>query len=95
MGLALLRSHSYQIAVDNLLEAIGDHDASAFEHSYGVSINDESSIQKMVDAKTLTIEKLMELAPAGTVDPTPYLYNTTLYTAAVSIQLLSHAHLLL
>ena len=37
MGLALLRSHSYQNAVDNLLEAIGDHDASAFEHSFGVS----------------------------------------------------------
>ena len=43
-------------------------------------------IQKdVVDAKTLTIEKLMELASAGTVDPTPYLYITTLYTAAVSI----------
>ena len=41
-------------------------------------------IQKLMNAKTLTIEKLMELAPEDFVDPSPYLYNTTLYAAAVS-----------
>lgn len=82
MGLAYLRSHSYQNAIDDLLQTIEGHDASALERSFGVSINDDAGIQKMVDAKTLTVEKLMELAPAGTIDPTPYLYNTTLYVAA-------------
>ncbi len=84
MGLAYLRSRSYQNAVEDLLQAIDRHDASALERSFGVSINDGEGIQRMVDAKTLTIEKLMELAPADFVDPSPYLYNTTLYAAAVS-----------
>ncbi|KAL7499289.1 hypothetical protein ACHAWT_006910 [Skeletonema menzelii] len=82
MGLAYLRSLSYQNAVEDLLQAIDGHDASALERSFGVSINDGEGIQKMVNAKTLTIEKLMELAPPDVVDPTPYLYNTTLYAAA-------------
>lgn len=35
-----------------------------------------------MDAKTVTIANLMEIAPAGTIDPTPSLYNTTMYTMA-------------
>ena len=27
-------------------------------------------------------KKLMELAPSGTIDPTPFLYDTTCYVAA-------------
>jgi hypothetical protein len=84
MGLAYLRSHAYQNAIEDLLQTIEGHDASALERSFGVSVNDDASIQNMINAKTLTIEKLMELTPPGTVDPTPYLYNTTLYVAAVS-----------
>jgi hypothetical protein len=34
----------------------------------------------LVASKTLTISKLLTLCPAGTLDPTPYLYNTTMYT---------------
>lgn len=29
-----------------------------------------------------TISRLMEIAPAGTIDPTPFLYDTTCYFAA-------------
>jgi len=36
----------------------------------------------LVQAKTVTINKLMHLVPTGTPDPTPFLYNTTMYTAA-------------
>lgn len=32
--------------------------------------------------KALTIGKLMEIAPAGTVDPTPFIYDSTMYTMA-------------
>ena len=39
-------------------------------------------LQELVDAKTVTIAKLMEIAPAGTIDPTPSLYNTTMYAMA-------------
>jgi len=92
MGLAYLRSHSYKSAVEDLLQAIDRHDASALEPSFGVSINDDVGIQKLMNAKTLTIEKLMELAPEDFVDPSPYLYNTTLYAAAglMSVAFLSN-----
>lgn len=33
-------------------------------------------------SKALTIGKLMELVPAGTADPTPFIYDSTLYTMA-------------
>ena len=82
LGLAALRSHSHQNAIDDLLRTIEGYDSSAMERAFGVAIDDDAGIQRMVDAKTLTIEKLMELAPPGTVDPTPYLYNTTLQVGA-------------
>ena len=37
----------------------------------------------MTDAKTVTIAKLMEIAPAGTIDPTPNLYSATMVFMAV------------
>lgn len=43
-----------------------------------------------LQAKTLTIGKLMEIAPQGTMDPTPFIYDSTMYTMAglmVSTQL--------
>lgn len=82
MGLAYLRSHSHHNAMQDLLHTVETHDASAMERSFGCSIQDEATIQKLIDAKTLTIEKLMEMAPAGTVDPTPFLYDSTCYVAA-------------
>ena len=82
MGLAYLRSYSYNNAMQDLLHTVEAHDASALERTFGVSSSDNEAIEKLVDAKTLTIEKLMELAPVGTIDPTPFLYDTTCYVAA-------------
>ena len=78
--------------MQELLHTVEAHDSTALEQSFGVSISDKDSIQTLVDAKTLTIEKLMELAPPGTIDPTPFLYDTTLYCAAglMSIAALSN-----
>ena len=35
---------------------------------------------ELIAAKTLTINKLLVLCPPGTIDPTPHLYDTTMYT---------------
>jgi hypothetical protein len=35
---------------------------------------------ELMAAKTLTISRLMAIAPPGTIDPTPHLYDTTMYT---------------
>ena len=57
MGLAYLRSYSYDNAMENLLKTVEDYDLLALCRSFGVSSSDQESIQKLVDAKTLTIEK--------------------------------------
>ena len=43
-------------------------------------------------SKTLTISKLLEIAPVGTVDPSPYIYDNTMYAMAglMSIAAISH-----
>lgn len=41
-----------------------------------------SQASQLLATKTLTISKLMVLAPPGTLDPTPHLYDTTMYTLA-------------
>ncbi|MYK27473.1 MAG: hypothetical protein F4048_02205, partial [Gammaproteobacteria bacterium] len=35
-----------------------------------------------VAANTVTVSKLLEIAPAGTPDPTPSIYNLTMYVMA-------------
>tara|TARA_A100001011_G_scaffold71154_1_gene72922 strand:- start:625 stop:924 length:300 start_codon:yes stop_codon:yes gene_type:complete len=54
-------------------------DPARFTEKFGAPI---SELQSLLDAKTVTISKLMEIAPAGTIDPTPSLYNTTMYAMA-------------
>ena len=73
MGLAYLRSYSYDNAMHELLRTIQAHDASALERTFGVSISDEKAMRSLIEAKTITIERVLELAPMGTVDPTPFL----------------------
>jgi len=54
-------------------------DPAAFQDKFGVDLG---SAQTLIEAKTLTISKLMTIMPPGTVDPTPFLYNNTMYTMA-------------
>ena len=54
-------------------------DPAAFEAKFGAPIN---QLSDLVAAKTVTIGKLMEIAPSGTVDPTPSIYNSTMYAMA-------------
>jgi hypothetical protein len=54
-----------------------------------------SQLEELVGAKTVTISKLMEIAPAGTVDPTPSLYNSTMYAMAGLLIIAFFANLLI
>lgn len=80
MGLAYMRSQSVHDATRDLLNKI--EDTAAFEHTFGCSASDIYAVQTLVDAKTITIARLMELVPPGTMDPTPFLYDSTCYAAA-------------
>ena len=50
-----------------------------FATHFGAPVSD---IEQLVAAKTVTLPKLMEIAPSGTIDPSANLYNTTMYVMA-------------
>lgn len=80
MGLAFMRSKSVESAIENLLATVEDKDA--FERAFGCPLEDNETVQTLIDAKTITIGRLMEVVPTGTIDPTPFLYDSTCYVAA-------------
>ena len=54
-------------------------DPAVFKAKFGAAIE---QIDALVKGKTVTIPKLMEIAPSGTIDPTATLYNSTMYLMA-------------
>ena len=54
-------------------------DPGIFKAKFGAAIE---QLNKLVEGKTVTIPKLMEIAPTGTIDPTSTLYNSTMYLMA-------------
>ena len=77
VAITSLRENAVQRAINDLASRV---DPAAFQAKFGAGID---QLQTLVDAKTVTIGKLMEIAPTGTVDPTPGLYNSTMYLMAV------------
>lgn len=51
-----------------------------FRAAFGAGLD---QLDLLVGQRTVTIAKLMEIAPVGTVDPTSGIYNTTMYLMAV------------
>ncbi len=77
LAITSLREISVKNAINDLVSKI---DPAAFQAKFGAGMD---QLDQLVSAKTVTISKLMEIAPAGTVDPTSSLYNTTMYLMAV------------
>jgi MFS family permease len=77
VAITSLREISVTNAVNDLMSKV---DPAAFQAKFGASIN---NAEQLIAAKTVTITKLMEIAPPGTIDPTSSLYNTTMYLMAV------------
>jgi len=87
LAIGQLRSASRDAAITDLAARI---DPARFRDTFGAGL---SELPALVEARTVTISKLMEIAPAGTVDPTASLYNTTMYlmAALLFIALVSNA----
>ena len=77
LAITSLREISVKNAINDL---VGKIDPTTFQEKFGAGLN---QLDQLVAAKTVTINKLMEIAPSGTVDPTSGLYNTTMYLMAV------------
>lgn len=84
-----LKSISEKAAITDLLSKI---DPVAFQEKFG---SDMSAVDALIEAKTVTVAKLMEIAPNGVMDPTPFLYDTSFYTIAAAIGVGAVAHCLI
>jgi MFS family permease len=74
--LTSLRGSSYEQACIDLAAKCNPQ---LFEEKFGAGVGE---LQALVDAKTVTISRLLEILPAGTLDPTPAIYDSTMYTMA-------------
>ena len=73
LSITELRSYSLNQAINDLVQKI---DPSKFLDKFGAPVE---QLDQLVAAKTVSIARLMEIVPEGTIDPTPSLYNTTMY----------------
>jgi len=77
LAITTLRENAVSKAISDLVTKI---DPREFQTAFGAS---SEQLEQLVAAKTVTISKLMEIVPLGTPDPTPNLYNTTMYLMAL------------
>lgn len=73
LAITKLRESSRRDAIENLA---GKVDPQAFQEQFGTGID---QLQLLIQKKTVTIPKLMAIAPPGTPDPTATLYNSTMF----------------
>eukprot|EP01123_Difflugia_compressa_P010693 TRINITY_DN3985_c0_g1_i1.p1 TRINITY_DN3985_c0_g1~~TRINITY_DN3985_c0_g1_i1.p1 ORF type:complete len:534 (+),score=54.46 TRINITY_DN3985_c0_g1_i1:132-1604(+) len=76
MIITRLRSIAERNAINQLVDTV---DPAVFMQRFGASLD---QLDVLIKAKTVTINKLLQIAPPGTIDPTPFLYNSTMYVAA-------------
>ncbi|MGE0482981.1 MAG: OFA family MFS transporter [Gammaproteobacteria bacterium] len=76
LAITTLREHAVTRAIADLVQQI---EPARFEVAFGAGVG---QLDQLVAANTVTIAKLMEIAPPGTVNPTAGLYNQTMYLMA-------------
>jgi len=82
-----LRENAINNAIRDLASRV---DPQAFREKFGAGVD---QLHVLVEQRTVTISKLMEIAPSGTADPTNSVYNNTMYlmAALLLIALISNA----
>jgi MFS family permease len=76
LAITSLRENSLQGAIERLAPQVNP---AAFAAKFGAPV---SQLQTLVTQKTVTLSKLMEIAPHGTADPASTLYNSTMVLMA-------------
>jgi MFS family permease len=87
VAITTLRARALDSALRDLAARV---DPARFERAFGAGFD---QLDALVKQQTVTIAKLMEIAPTGTVDPTPSLYNLTMYlmAALLAVALVANA----
>lgn len=76
LAITSLRESAIARAIEQLASQVNPVD---FQTRFGAGLD---QLDQLVAAQTVTIARLMEIAPNGTVDPTSSLYNSTMYLMA-------------
>ena len=86
-AITYLRDFSVKASIHDLASKV---EPTAFETHFDAPL---SNLEELIVAKTVTIGKLLEIAPPGTSDPTPNLYNITMLAMAGLLALASFANM--
>jgi hypothetical protein len=76
LAITTLRERTLRAAVEKLARAVNPQ---SFESAFGAGLD---QLPTLIDQKTVTVAKLMKIAPPGTHDPSSTLYNSTMYLMA-------------
>ena len=79
LAITSLRESAIARAIENLASQVNP---VAFQAQFGAGLE---QLDQLVAAQTVTIARLMEIVPEETVDPTPSLYNRTMYLMAAML----------
>ena len=87
LAITSLRQNSVTKAINDLVAVI---EPTTFQAQFGAGVD---QLDALVASNTVNISRLLEIAPAGTADPTSSLYNSTMILMAVllGIALISNA----
>lgn len=88
LAITSLRERAVLKAIDGLAAKV---DPAAFQAKFGAGLD---QLALLVEAKTVTISSLLELAPAGTVDPSSGLYSSTMFLMAALLAIALIANVL-
>jgi len=76
LAITSLRARAIDQAIGDVASKV---DPSAFAATFGAGVE---QLPQLVQAKTVTLSKLMAIAPPGTADPSATVYNSTMYLMA-------------
>ena len=87
LATTMLRQRSLD---QSILEIAATVDPQTFVRTFGATIE---QLDLLMANNTVTLAKLLEVAPPGTVDPTPGLYNSTMYlmSALLAVAMIANA----
>jgi len=77
LAITSLRESSVNSAIDDLVSVI---DPAAFQIQFGAEVD---QLELLVAQNSVTLSRLMEIAPLGTTDPTSSIYNSTMILMAI------------
>ena len=77
LAITMLRERALHGAIHDVAATV---DKDEFAATFGAGVG---QLDLLIDEKSVTLAKLLEIAPPGTLDPTPGLYDSTMYGMAL------------